>query len=703
MKKIKHILLKNWLLVFCLIIIVLQFSQIAYFKRALLLDNYDSSYWKDRFEHSQYALPASARTIGDDGLYSYAGYRLTVGNESIEKTATFKPPVGIYSLGFSTVIFNNPLITTFLISIATIIIFFFLSRKLLNGKKPAIIVTTLLALDPFIFSNFTIALLDLPQLFFLILHLLFFVYSTEKKRFALLFALISGLSLGFFTETKLPLLLPIIILLETLYLIKKRLFLSFIFLVLSFCFGVLVPYLRYFELGNSLIDYLKLHKYFLFYYASGKNQLFPLAIWQSLFIGYFPDVVSGKLNRITDWWPILPLATFFGLAGGIKVFFQKNSLIFLRGLSILVFTLLAIYTLIPSYARYLVLVIPFLYILAASLFKKYTQNIVSCLLFIVLCFFGLAYSSYLLLPNPENTLWNLRYNFSHRYLQDVYQEQLSLIDHKTYSRQEFRAIAQSALEKATIKNVDFKELSRNIPVFGEKGYVKYLVTYTTQNLGKFSETKTIDLVKEQDQWKIVWNWNIVFNSFKPDYTFSTNLLPGKRGTIQDKERNILATDAPSILISINPDKIDTKREQKMLKLLQDITSKPGANLQNAYLENPLPNTYIPVATPFIELTTQELDQLNSFPGLKTEPYISRLYTQKENLNEFTIVNTVYPENSSRIYSSSNYHGISGIEKKYDKELSGYNGGTLQMLDGNGNIIRTLLNREPKNGEDITLP
>jgi len=141
----------------------------------------------------------------------------------------------------------------------------------------------------------------------------------------------------------------------------------------------------------------------------------------------------------------------------------------------------------------------------------------------------------------------------------------------------------------------------------------------------------------------------------------------------------------------------------MLKLLQDITSKPGANLQNAYLENPLPNTYIPVATPFIELTTQELDQLNSFPGLKTEPYISRLYTQKENLNEFTIVNTVYPENSSRIYSSSNYHGISGIEKKYDKELSGYNGGTLQMLDGNGNIIRTLLNREPKNGEDITLP
>src|ERR1035437_8043544 len=109
MKRVKNILFKNWLLIFCFVIIVLQFSQIIYINRSLFTQKYDSSYWKDRYEHSQYVLPVSQRIIGDDGLYSYAGYRL-INGESIENTATFKPPVGIYLLGFSIFAFHNPIV-----------------------------------------------------------------------------------------------------------------------------------------------------------------------------------------------------------------------------------------------------------------------------------------------------------------------------------------------------------------------------------------------------------------------------------------------------------------------------------------------------------------------------------------------------------------------------------------------------------------
>jgi len=68
----------------------------------------------------------------------------------------------------------------------------------------------------------------------------------------------------------------------------------------------------------------------------------------------------------------------------------------------------------------------------------------------------------------------------------------------------------------------------------------------------------------------------------------------------------------------------------------------------------------------------------------------------------TIANTTYSECCSRIYSSSNYHGVTGIEKQYDKQLSGYNGGTLSLVDKRGKLIRTLITRQPKNGEDITI-
>ena len=701
-KRIKNILLKNLLLGFCFIIIVLQFSQIVYFNRSQFLQKYDSAYWKDRYEHSQYVLPLSKRIIGDDGLYSYAGYRL-INGESIEKTSTFKPPVGIYLLGFSIFIFNNPLIIEILIGASVIVTFFFLCLELFKDKKLAIMTTTLLALDPFIFSNFTIALLDLPQLLFLLLHLLFFLFAVKNKKYSQLLALLSGISLGFFTETKLPLLLPVIIILESFYLLKQKLLPQFFWIMLGFTIGILIPYLRYFELGNSLKDYLKLHKYFLSYYAAGGNQLFPLSIWESLLIGYFPNVNTGFLTKIQDWWPILPVVTIIGLISAIKIFFQKKYSLFIKGLVILVFTLLFTYTVIPSYTRYLVPVIPFLYIFSSLGFRKYASKLVFVYIFIVIAIAGLFYSTYLLIPSPGTAIESFKYSFSHQYFQDVYQENLTTTSRITYSKQQFRNIAQNALVNATVKNITFKEISRSIPLFGNSGWIKLITTYTTQDLGTFSEEKTLTLYKEQGAWKIQWDWNLLLNSFKPGDSFVLDLIPGKRGTIYDNKNQVLAKDSDSVLISVNPERIDTKQEKEMLKLLQDITSKTAVNFQNTYLENPLPNSYIPVATPFIELSSGQLQVLNSYPGLKLSTRISRLYTQQEAVNQFVIDNTAYQECCSRIYSSSNYHGVNGAEKKYDKQLSGYNGGTLQMIDKDGNILRTLIKRAPKNGEDVIFP
>ncbi|MCL6096458.1 MAG: hypothetical protein M1444_02115, partial [Patescibacteria group bacterium] len=699
MTRVRNILFKNWLLSFCFIIIALQFFQIIFFNRSLFFQKYDSSYWKDRYEHSQYVLPLSKRTIGDDGLYSYAGYRL-VNGESIEKTAALWTPVGIYLLGFSILIFNNPLIIEILIAIATVISFYLFSLELLKDRRLSAMTTALLVLDPFIFSNFTIALLDLPQLFFLLLHLLLFIYAVKNTKYTPFLALLSGLSLGFFTETKLPLLLPVIIILEFLYLFKQKLLSKFFWIIFGFTIGIFIPYLRYFELGNSLKDYLRLHKYMISYYAAGKNQLFPLSIWESLLIGYFPTVATGLLIKIHNWWPILPFITIFGLASAIKVFFGKKQSLFLKVLAVFVFALLFTYTIIPSYARYLTLVIPFLYIFSALLLKKYASRQISIGIFIIIAVAGLFYSLYLLIPSADDALYNFKYSFSHQYFQDVYQQSLTAESKKAYTKQQFRSIAQNALANATVKDINFKEISRSIPFLGNTGWVKFTVTYKTADLGTFSEEKTLTLYKEQGVWKIKWDWNLLLDSFQPGDSFAINIIPGKRGTLYDSKREAVAKDSNSILISINPEKIDTKRENAMLKLLQSITSKPGVDFQNTYLENPLPNTYIAVATPFVELSPEQLQMLNSYPGLTLNPHTARLYRQQEAVSEFLITNTTYQECCSRIYSSSNYHGITGVEKQYDKKLSGYNGGTLQMIDKDGNIVKTLINRAPKNGQDI---
>lgn len=700
MNLLKNLLKKNWLLFFCFIIIALQFTQIVYFKRAQFLQNYDANYWKDRFEHSQWTLPLSKRIIGDDGIYSYAGYRLIKGT-SIETTNANKPPVGIYLIGLSILFFKNPLFSELIVGVGTVICFYLLTLELLKDKRLALITTTLFTLEPFIFSNFTITLLDLPQLFFLLLHLIFLLYAVKNKKFGFLLTLISGLSLGFFTETKPPLLLPVIIVLESIYLYKQKYFWQFFPMAIGFTIGILVPYFRYFENGHNLIDYIKLHKYMASIYYSGHNQLFPLSIWQSLFVGFFPDVVSGQLTRIGNWWPLLPVITVIGLIQTVKIFFQKKSPLFLKGLAIFFLTILVIYTLVPSYARYLVLVIPFLYIFAAQVFKKYLTKPVFLGIFIIITIMGLFYSAYLLIPIPDNTLQRFKYNFSHQYFQDIYQEDISTKSRLPYSQQQFREITQTALVNAGIVTVDFKELSRSIPYLGKNGQIKYLVTYTTLDLGKFSEEKTVSLTNEQGQWKVDWNWNLLLNSFTSGDSLVLDILPGKRGAIYDNNGKTVVKDANSFLIKINPEKIDTKREMTMLIFLNSVTAWEKMHLQNAYLENPLPNTYVNVATPFIQLTDKQMIELKSYPGIELITHNSRLYSQMP--KAIPIENTSYTECCTRIYSSSNYHGIEGMEKKYDKELSGYNGGTLSLIDKNGKLVRILINRKAKNGTDIVVP
>jgi hypothetical protein len=700
MKNLLNLLTKNWLQYFCILIIFLQFSQIIYLKRAMFFQEFNVAHWKDRFEHSQWVLPVSRRPIGDDGIYSYASYRLMQG-ESIEATNANKPPVGLYLLGLSIQIFRNPLMVELLLGMGVVICFFFLSLKLLENKIPALMTTCLFSLEPFIFSNYSIALLDLPQLFFLLAHLLFLFYSTTGKKFNQALALLSGIFLGFFAETKPPLFLPIIIPLEIFYLYKLKQLSKFIFIIPGFIIAMLVPYFKFFQSGHNLTDYLKLHKYMAAVYYSGKNQLFPLSIWSSLLIGQFPDVVTGRLNKIITWWPILPIVTVFGLFQMFKSIFTKNLSIFLKGLGVFSIIALCIYTVVPSYPRYLIIIIPFLYIFTALLFQKYLLSRSTKLIFTIVSVAGLLYSTYLLLPNPDVMLQDFKYNFSNQYFQDIYQETLTKTNQRLITEKNFRKLTQGNLAKADIERIEFKEIFRSIPFIGKEGIVKYLVSYTTRDLGKFSEEKNIHIINEEDQWKIDWDWNILMNSFKPDYSFVSSIIPGKRGTVYDNKGNVQVQDSDSILMSINPEKIDTKREQEMLKLLKEISFQKIYLLQNAYLENPLPDTYVPIATSFVKITQKQQEQLSTFPGLRVDKYISRLYSVGS--DSLTIANTQFDGHGTRIYSSSYYRGADGFEKKYDDKLSGYNGGTLQMINEKGEIIRTLIEREPKNGEDIILP
>lgn len=698
-KFLKSNKLKNPFLIIPIFLIVLQFFQIVYFEQSYFLEKYDAVYWKDRFEHSQWQMPLSKRIIGDDGLFSYVGYQLVRGADPSFVDAEV-PPLGKYLIGFSIIIFKNPAYYALFFGLGSLLLFYFVAQKLFNDKLISIPVTAVLFLDPLFFSQFFKSWLDITQLFFLLANFLLtlFIFDYKGKKRAM-FLLLGGFTLGLFSQVKLPIFLPIIFLLEIGVFIHKKIKKELAFYLLGILIAIFIVYINYFMVGHSLFDFVKLQKYMISFYRLSHLDVHLGAIWKVLFLGQFPDIVTGIPSSVQEWWLVWPVITIIGLLAAFKILLSKNILIIWKMISIFVLLSLFVYSSIPFYPRYLIIILPFLYLLSVRGVGDFLSIGLKKVVFITILLYGLVNSFLFLSPAPDAFLSDFYHNYSNQYFKDIYEEDLSKVSRSSMGREEFNSILLNIFNKADIKSIGIKELERNVPRFGSNGFLKIQVMYKTQNLGPFTENKTLQLIKERNQWKIKWDWNLALNKFHPGDVVDTKIIPGKRGTIFRADNNILAQDADGYLIDIDPSKIDRNKESEMLKILSYYSKQKAVHIQDAYNENILPGSLVPIATSFLELNEADKNKLLSFPGLSLKEYPNRIY---DGLNPTSITNTFYDECCSRIYSSYNYHGISGVEKKYDKKLSGYDGGEIILKDEKNNIIRKILEKKGKNGEDVHL-
>lgn len=695
--------MKKIFVLLSLFIVLIGIVQIIYFERYAFTQKYDEEYWRDRFEHSQWVLPLSKRIIGDDGLYAYIGYRLVHGY-SLDAFDAEVPPLGKYFIGLSILIFDNPSYYALFFGLGSMLFFYLIAKRVLNNSIGVHLVVSLLFLDPLFFSQFWKSTLDICQLFFLLMHILFFynlINSRENDaRKYILYALVIGFSLGLFSQVKYPLLLPIIFVSESLYFLFKKMKKVYLVYLISILLAILIVNIKFFLDGNSLINFLNLQKYMFSFYLKSQLVAHKEAIWQTLFLGIFPEISNRNLISIKEWWIMWPVAAIIALPSSLIAIFKKNGSLSWQGFGILLLGGLILYTFIPSYPRYLLIVLPFIYLFfVKTLLNIHNINLkFKYVLIVVILFYGLVNMNIFLKDKPSSLLDNFYYNFTHQYFQDIYQENLVEKNRDLISREKFRFIAQKAFDDAGIKAINIERLDENI--HKDKGNVNVKITYYTQNLGIFSEIKDLALRREEGKWKIEWNWNLVFNGFLTDYTIETERIIGKRGKIIDSNGKILGQDSEGFLISVNPEKIDLRREQEMLKLIGTLGRVETPHLQNAYLENSLPEKYIPLTTLFVPFEEASKKKLLSFPGVRLTPYSARIYN---GIDDLSIKNTVFEECCTRIYSSYSYHGIKGLEEEHDLSLLGHDGGSIRIKNKIGKVVRTILEKKAKNGQDISVP
>ncbi len=396
-----HKSIKVFFPIFCLLVVAFQLFQILYFERSFFLDPYDASYCNDSFEHSQWVLPLSSRIIGDDGLFSYMGYDLIHGG-SIAGFDAEVPPFGKYLIGLFIVIFNSPSYYALFFGVGSIVLFFFLAITVLKSKTLASFTTALFLQDPLFVNQFWRGWLDVSHLFFLLANIL----SLLKDK--TIFSFLSGASLGFFATIKFPILLPLIFSLETFFILNKRNKIRRYFVFISGLVGaVLVSYIRFFVEGNSVLDFFRLQKYVIDFYLKSELIVHKDAIWQTLFLGNFPDVSGRFLIRVDEWWIVWPIVGAAGLIVSVVYLFRKNKGLFLKGLAIFILASITIYSLIPSYPRYLLVILPFLYLFAATVLKKFLRFRLLLIFLMAVLIYGVYHTFFFLQPNPLPIFHNM--------------------------------------------------------------------------------------------------------------------------------------------------------------------------------------------------------------------------------------------------------------------------------------------------------
>jgi len=683
------------------IALVTYLSIVVYTNRALLFSRFDEQYWKDKYEQSQWKLPLSKRAIGDDGLYLYEGYRLIRGGDPTSSNAEM-PPFGKYLIGASILIFGNGYLYGFFTTVLLLVGTYVLTKSLHKKLLPALFVTLLLATDPLITNQYALTMMDALQALLLIAFLILLLSCAAiNTKYRGATAIAAGVALGLFSETKLPVVTPIIGAVGLWYLWKKtgnvRLILG---LLLGGIMGYLAPYAVYFAHGHTLIEWLKIQKWIISFYRH--SNLTPT--WGSaitvLMSGRYQNIFSREWLVASEWspsWAIFFLASIGSGFFWISMKRRDSRWGILLGLLL---AILCLYSVIPFWTRYFVLVVPLLYI-GGSMLLSHLPTRHFLIIYSVLLIINVASSGSILFPSPQATANQFIYNAKHSFFTDLY-EDTTKVFRKNQSREAFRRFGLLTMADGEIEHVKITPIGSPLTGRSSPQYLTATITYYTRRLGPFTQQTTIPFVLEDGRWRIPWQWSLILPNLTETTRLETTVIPARRGSILSSDKKPLAEDIDGYMVSVTPGRIDKAREDLLFSLLETVFNGhlPKVAIHQRIVGNTLSDQAIPLGVIPFSKTDPNIVTLSHFAGITLTDAPTRITHPNNVVDIGQLYNTAFEENCSSLYSTTNYDGISGVEQKKNTILKGINGGSLILKDQQGNRICTFINVPKHDGANV---
>jgi dolichyl-phosphate-mannose--protein O-mannosyl transferase len=146
--------------------------------------------------------------MSDADLYAYVGWLYVRGRpEYFLNTSsgqrypplmhlTGHPPLAMYLIGLSIIVFNNQNIMSLIFASLTLITTYIISRRVLGGTFFTLIPPFILCLDKMFRNLSTVSRLDIYLTFFITLSVILYIYALKRPIFFPVFSLVLGLAIA---------------------------------------------------------------------------------------------------------------------------------------------------------------------------------------------------------------------------------------------------------------------------------------------------------------------------------------------------------------------------------------------------------------------------------------------------------------------------------------------------------------------------
>ncbi|SFU35414.1 penicillin-binding protein [Clostridium sp. DSM 8431] len=293
-----------------------------------------------------------------------------------------------------------------------------------------------------------------------------------------------------------------------------------------------------------------------------------------------------------------------------------------------------------------------------------------------------------------------------------------LLNNKEYSEM-YKLLSEES--KSKISEDDFVKRNKNIyegidaenikVTIGDNKKDKGNVTinYDTEMntaAGELSFSNSVEVVKgDNKEYNVNWSSNVIFPDLDDDNKVRINTSKAKRGSILDRNGNIIASDGITANVGIVPGKLENKDAaiSSLSSILgisvEDINSKLNAS----YVTD---TTFVPLKT-ISDNDAETKSKLLQIKGVQINDKSARVYPLGQTTAHLTgYVQAVTAEDLENLkgqgYNSNSVIGKSGLEKLYEEKLKAVDGAEIYITEANGKKKSILVSKELQNGQDVKL-